>query len=74
LLTTFSSIVFSLEDEIFKPLPIGAASNARVEFYERFKCTADEHDQYFIKENAENLNTTLIVVNTLSESASLFWI
>jgi hypothetical protein len=57
-----------LEDAMLKALPslfphlLGAASGARVEFYDKFQREADEYDGDFIKKYDEDLNTTLIFV------------
>jgi len=41
----------------------GTASNARVEFYDKFQRAADDHDSDFIKKYDEDMNTTLIFVS-----------
>jgi hypothetical protein len=56
-----------MADAILKP----TANNARIEFYEKFKRAADEHDGDFNKKYGEDLNNTLIFVSISSTSTSI---
>ena len=47
---------------------IGTTNSARIEFYDKFKRVADEHDRDFIKKYDEDMNTTLIFVSIFSAS------
>ena len=53
------------------PNPPGTASSARVEFYNKFKRAANDHDRDFIKKYDEDMNTTLIFVSAFSQTARL---
>jgi hypothetical protein len=46
------------------PNLLGTSSSARVKFYDKFQCEADEYDRDFMKKYDEDLNTTLIFVST----------
>ncbi|KAF9649519.1 hypothetical protein BDM02DRAFT_3128351 [Thelephora ganbajun] len=68
----------ALEDAMLKALPtlfphlLGTASNARVDFYDKFQREADEYDRDFMKKYEEDLNTTLIFAGLFSAVTSAF--
>ena len=53
------------------PNLLGTTSNPRVEFYDKFQRTVEDHDNDFIKKYDEDLNTTLIFVSTFSHDLRL---
>ena len=46
-------------------------SDPAVEFYDKFKHAADDHDNCFIKKYDEDLNSTLIFVSIFPRTSTL---
>jgi hypothetical protein len=75
--TTYFSLVFSLEEALLKVLPsllpnhLGTTRGARVEFYDKFQREADEYDSDLLKKYGEDLGNTLIFVGAFSSRLDL---
>jgi len=55
----------------FFPSLHGSSNSARVEFYDKFKHEAEDHDKDFIKKYDDDLNITLIFVSAFFSPASV---
>ena len=59
----FSSLEDAIKNALKNYLPrLESTSDARVEFYNKFKCAADEHDSDLLNKYGGDLDITLIFV------------